>query len=244
VYPHSVDHVGDDEVPEDAIATGDANLWCARTLNTWKIVPTEAFFAFPKGVIPARSATDGELDPAQILEGYAFDQSDDDHELHVVVDGRRLWQVFRELFAALPSRDGLEVRLMHHWEDQENTQVFLAHPSLTSTQMLAFLDTNAVDLIDNGGVELGIYCRREQCTLRLTEHKTIAFYAKPQAYVADLARVVGALSLIEREPLLSIAHRCAHFHYAPKSCTGRAQLVRRLEGARFRLVNEWSDETG
>ncbi len=236
----TVEHDPRSEAPDNTLPTDTAPLRHFKTLHTWRKSADDPDFWFPVGVVPTPQDEErGGIDPTEIREGYAIEHNEDEHALHVVVDARRLWQVFTTVFRALPSRDGLEIRLLAHWEEQEKTQVWLAPPDFSDDVILSFIQENSPDLVDNGGVELAVYCRSEQCTLRLTEHKTLVFYADDAKYLGPIEEVVKNLGFAPREPLLSIVTRCGHYHYALPGTASRSELAARLNAAGLQVVDEY-----
>lgn len=151
------------------------------------------------------------------------------------VGAAQVVDVFLGLIEKLPAADNVEVRLMHHFDDAGRTEVWLS-PRIGGRRALRFLDGYERDLIDNGGVEVAVYVRAEQSTLRLTEHKTILWLSRDRATEARTVAALRALG-VRRLPSLVTLASAPHFHYRPAAARDRATLARILEKQRMRCVD-------
>ena len=92
------------------------------------------------------------------------------------------------------------------------------------------------ELIDNGFVELAIYLRKEQSTLRLTEHKTLEWTSYDAASIARSEKTLAALGIPKLEALVRAAE-LPHFHLRPAGTKDRAGLTKLLGKLRMRVVD-------
>ncbi len=187
---------------------------------------------WPVGVIPELSALPALAGAAPGFTVHA------EPELVVVeaqVGAAQVVDVFLGLVEKLPAADNVEVRLMHHFEEAGRTEVWLS-PRIGGRRALRFLDGYERDLINNGGVEVAVYVRAEQSTLRLTEHKTILWLSRDRA---TFARTVAALRSLGLRQVAAPATlgSVPHFHYRPAGARDRATLARILDKQRMRCVD-------
>lgn len=112
-HASAVKYTSNVDAPPDTYQTDKADLWSFVEYGTY---PFEPSFWFPTGIVPSIRQQPEGIDPGDIVEAYSTGYSDETHWLQAVVDQRRLWQVFTDVFNALPSSDGLELRLLDHWE--------------------------------------------------------------------------------------------------------------------------------
>ena len=102
--------------------------------------------------------------------------------------------------------------------------------------MLRFLDDHDVELLGNGHLELSVYVRKLRGTLRLTEHKTVAWIAEPGVLEAEVGRWLGELDVPHVAELVTVASG-AHFHYRPARSRDRRKLGEELYRQRLRKVD-------
>lgn len=157
------------------------------------------------------------------------------HVIEAQVGGAALAETFLSWVERLPAADNLEVRLLHHFEDAGTTEVWLT-PRVVVKQVLRFLDAQDKELIDNGFVELAIYLRKEQSTLRLTEHKTLEWTSYDPASIARSEKTLAELGIPKLEALVRAAE-APHFHLRPAGTKDRAGLTKLLGKLRMRVVD-------
>ena len=146
-----------------------------------------------------------------------------------------LTDLFMGMIERLPSADNLEVRMQDHFEDTGRTEVWLTS-RIDARRILRFLDDHDVELIGNGHLELSVYVRKHNATLRLTEHKTVVWLADAGALEADVKRWLGELAVPPIEPLITVAD-APHFHYRPAGSRDRKKLADELYRQRLRRVD-------
>ncbi|CAN5703996.1 hypothetical protein BH11MYX3_BH11MYX3_20020 [soil metagenome] len=149
--------------------------------------------------------------------------------------GDELVDLFLGMIERLPSADNLEVRLLDHFEDRGQTDVWLTS-RVNGKKILSFLDDHDDDLIENGHVQLSIYIRKHKATLRLTEHKTVVWIADDRELEADVARWLGELKLSRLEKLERVVD-VPHFHVRPAKSKDRKKLCEELFRQRLRRVD-------
>lgn len=157
------------------------------------------------------------------------------HVIEAQVSGAALAEAFLGWVERLPAADNLEVRLLHHFEDAGTTEVWLT-PRVVVKQVLRFLDAQDKELIDNGFVELAVYLRKEQSTLRLTEHKTLEWTSYDAASIARSEKTLAELGIPKLEALVRAAEQ-PHFHLRPAGTKDRAGLTKLLGKLRMRVVD-------
>ncbi len=198
--------------------------------------PDPAGFAWPHGVLPqighaVAGARRGWIEHA-------------DHRLFVIealTDRDHLVDLFLGMVERLPVADNLEVRVMPHFTTPEvNAASSRSDVWLTSRvdakKILAFLDDFEDDLIANGHVELSVYLRKHEATLRLTEHKTVVWLASGRAMAGEVERWLGELDVPRVDPLPRMSD-VPHFHYRPLGTRDRKKLGDLLFRQRLRRVD-------
>lgn len=199
----------------------------------------EAFgFAWPAGVIPQL----GQTQPlAAARAGFA---EHPDPKLYIVeaqTTGDALVDCFLGMIERLPTADNLEVRVLDHFEDRAQTDVWLTS-RVNAKKILAFLDDHD-ELITNGHVQLSIYLRSHAATLRLTEHKTVVWIADNRDLAADVTRWFGELELARIAKLDRITS-VPHFHFRPAKSRDRKKLGEELFRYRLRRVDTLKTAAG
>lgn len=190
-----------------------------------------AGFAWPPGVIPQLGHT---RPLAAARAGFAEHR---DPKLFVVeaqTTGEQLVDTFLGMVERLPAADNLEVRVLDHFEDRAQTDVWLTS-RVNAKKILAFLDDHD-ELVTNGHVQLSIYIRKHAATLRLTEHKTVVWIADNRDLAADVTRWFGELSVPRVEKLERITG-VPHFHFRGAKSRDRKKLGEELFRHRLRRVD-------
>lgn len=187
---------------------------------------------WPVGVVPELGALAA---LAGAAPGFTVHAEPELVAVEAQVGAAQVVDVFLGLIEKLPAADNVEVRLMHHFDDAGRTEVWLS-PRIGGRRALRFLDGYERDLIDNGGVEVAVYVRAEQSTLRLTEHKTILWLSRDRVTEARTVAALRALG-VRRLPSLVTLASAPHLHYRPAGARDRATLARILEKQRMRCVD-------
>jgi maltooligosyltrehalose synthase len=155
--------------------------------------------------------------------------------LEAQTDADHLTDLFMGLIERLPSGDNLEIRLLDHFDDAGQTDVWLTS-RVDGKKILRFLDDHDDELFGNGHLELSIYVRAHHGTLRLTEHKTVVWLASARALEADVVRWLGELGVPRGDTLTTIKD-VPHFHYRPAASRDRKKLAAELYRQRLRRVD-------
>lgn len=192
-------------------------------------VPT---FAWPIGILPALGPELGQLASAQ--RGYMQEHATNPFVLEAQVARGELVEVMMSLVERLPAADNLEVTLMPHFEGAKSPDIWNTS-RVNAKKILAFLDDHDDELFGNGFLELGVYLRAQKATLRLTEHKTIAWVAADASARADVERWFAELNIPPVARLVHAMH-VPHFHYRPAKSRDRAKLCEELYRQRLRRV--------
>lgn len=190
-----------------------------------------AGFAWPAGVIPQIGHT------TAISAARAGFAEHPDPRLFIVeaqTTGEQLVDTFLGMVERLPAADNLEVRLLDHFEDRPQTDVWLTS-RVNARKILSFLDDHD-ELITNGHVQLSIYIRKHAATLRLTEHKTVVWIADNRDLAADVTRWFGELSVPRVDKLARITS-VPHFHFRGVKSRDRKKLGEELFRQRLRRVD-------
>jgi hypothetical protein len=146
-----------------------------------------------------------------------------------------LTDLFLGMIERLPSADNLEVRVLDHFEDAGRADVWLTS-RVDARRILRLLDDHDEELLGNGHLELSVYVRAHRATLRLTEHKTVAWLASDRALEADVRRWLRELDVPEVDALVTVKD-APHFHYRPANSRDRKRLGDELYRERLRRVD-------
>lgn len=230
---------GPDEPPEDFLDVGDG-LFAAKKVPCWSLSPEDSDFVLPTGVVFAEEGTPFDLE--EVVEARSAGAEEDYCWAELVVDDRRLRDVFLAQFSHLPIADGLEIRTLGHWDDAGITQVWIGdREKFHGIYIWRFLEEHWPDLVDNGFIELAVYSRQTDSILRLTEHKTILFTAGSPAERDRFVQKSEELGYRETDPFRSIVNECVHYHYRPPESMSRSDLLAALESWGFREVDSWEE---
>ena len=189
-------------------------------------------FAWPPGVLPQL----GHTQPLAAARAGLFEHPDP--KLFIVeaqVEGDQLVDTFLGMIERVPSADNLEVRLLDHFEDRAQTDVWLTS-RVNAKKILSFLDDHDDELITNGHVQISIYIRKHKATLRLTEHKTVVWIADDRELAADVTRWFGELKAPPIDKLERITS-VPHFHFRGAKSKDRKKLGEELFRQRLRRVD-------
>src|SRR5439155_2675831 len=124
--------------------------------------PVAGAFRWPVGVLPAIGSAIPDARRGWVTRA--------DPRLLVIeaqTDAEHLTDLYLGLIERLPTADNLEVRVLDHFEDTGTTDVWLT-ARVNVKKILRFLDDHDVELLGNGHLELSVYVRAHQATLRLT----------------------------------------------------------------------------
>lgn len=191
-----------------------------------------AGFAWPAGVIPQLGHT---RSLAEARVGFAHHADPQRLIVEAQCEGAGLVDVFLGMIERLPTADNLEVRVLDHFEDRGQTDVWLTS-RVNARKILAFLDEHDHELIANGHVQLSIYVRKHKATLRLTEHKTVVWIADDRELEGEVARWFGELE-VPRVDKLARLTSVPHFHVRGAKTRDRKKLGEQLFRQRLRRVD-------
>ncbi len=189
-------------------------------------------FRWPAGALP-RLGTAGQLAGAR--RGY---RTHPDPKLLVIeaqTDAEHLVDLYLGLIERLPAADNLEIRVLDHFEDAGQTDVWLTS-RVNAKKILRFLDDHDVEILGNGHVEVSVYVRAHKATLRLTEHKTVLWLAEERALEREVIGWLGELAVPRVDPLVTLED-VPHLHYRPAKSRDRKKLGEELYRQRLRRVD-------
>jgi hypothetical protein len=203
-------------------------------------------FRWPAGVLP-------QLGHATAVAGARRGFAIRPHATLLVIeaqtDAEHLVDLFLGLVERLPSADNLEVRVLDHFEDAGRTDVWLTS-RVNANKILRFLDDHDVELLGNGHLEISVYVRAHQATLRLTEHRSVVWLAEQRALEREVIGWLDELRVPRVDARAGVVgegdagidglvtvDRASHFHYRPASSRDRKQLGDELYRQRLRRVD-------
>lgn len=189
-------------------------------------------FAWPAGVLPQLGHA---RDVAGARAGWVEHHDPKLFILEGQCEADALVEAFLGMIEKLPSADNLEVRVLDHFEDRAQTDVWLTS-RVNARKIVEFLDDHDDELIGNGHVQLSIYIRAHKATLRLTEHKTIVWIAEDRSLAADVTRWFKELGLPRLDRLERISS-APHFHFRGPKSKDRKKLGEELYRQRLRRVD-------
>ena len=208
-------------------------------------------FRWPVGALPQLSRAAGAAGAAR---GWTIRPAGALFVVEAQTDAEHLTDLFLGMIERLPSADNLEVKLLEHFEEVGRADVWLTS-RVDGKRILRFLDDYDTELLDNGHLELSIYVRAKQATLRLTEHKTVVWIANDRALEGEVARWLGELAVprVDQPALPSgsaAGHGQAaaggalvtvkdvpHYHYRAAGSRDRKKLADELYRQRLRRVD-------
>lgn len=187
-------------------------------------------FAWPPGVLPQLGHT-----IAAARAGFVEHPDPKLFILEAQVAGDTVVDTFLGMIERLPTADNLEIRVLDHFEDRAQTDVWLTS-RVNAKKILSFLDDHDDELITNGHVQISIYIRKHKATLRLTEHKTVVWIAEDRELAADVARWFKELEVPRIDKLERITS-VPHFHFRGAKSKDRKKLAEELFRQRLRRVD-------
>ncbi len=189
-------------------------------------------FAWPPGVLPQLGHTQR---IALARAGFAEYPEPKLFIVEAQVAGDKLIDTFLGMIERLPTADNLEIRVLDHFEDRGQTDVWLTS-RVNAKKILSFLDDHDDELITNGHVQISIYIRKHKATLRLTEHKAVVWIAEERELAADVARWFKELAVPRIDKLERITS-VPHFHFRGAKSKDRKKLAEELFRQRLRRVD-------
>lgn len=196
-----------------------------------------ASFAPPPGALPAIGH-----EGLALRRGWIQRPQDGLFVIEAQTDAAHVVDLYLGLVERVPAADNLEVKILPHFEDTGATDVYLTS-RVNAQKILRFLDDYDEELFGNGHLEISVYVRSHKATLRLTEHKTIAWIADDRALAGDVTRWLKELDVPEVEALATVAS-VPHFHYRGAKSRGRKALCEELYRQRLRRVDTVRPATG
>jgi hypothetical protein len=193
--------------------------------------PVATSYRWPTGVTP-RLGHDAALAAART--GFCTVPRPDLFVIEAQCTGDAIVDLYLGMIERLPSADNLEIRVLHHFDAADATDVWLTS-RINTRKVIALLDDHD-ELIEHGHVELSVYARAQHATLRLTEHKTVVWLSNDRALESDVVRWLGELGVSRVDTLVTVRD-AAHFHYRPAASRTRDKLATELYRQRLRMVD-------
>lgn len=211
----------------DAAPIGES-VGKSGAVATSDTAPAQTFHA-PPGALPALGSSvasrRGWIERAQENLFVVEAQTDADH----------LVDLYLGLIERVPAADNLEIKLMPHFDDAGHAEVWLTS-RVNADKIIRFLDDRDEELFGNGHIEIGVYVRSHKATLRLTEHKTVAWISDDRALAGDVTKWLEELK-VPRVTELPIVSSVPHVHYRGAKSRDRAELIKELYRQRLRRVD-------
>ncbi len=190
-------------------------------------------YRWPQGVLPQLGHSAA---LAQARSGYVIHPDPTLLVIEAMTDGEHLVDLFLGLIERLPAADNLEIKVLDHFEDAGQTDVWLTS-RVDAKKILRFLDDHDVEIIGNGHLEVAVYVRAHQGTLRLTQHKTVVWIAEQRALEHEVIGWLGELDVRPVDALVTVDD-VPHFHYRPAKSRDRKKLGEQLYRQRLRRVDK------
>jgi hypothetical protein len=186
-------------------------------------------FRWPIGVVPKLGDDAG---VAAVRAGHAVVAHPELYVVEAQCDADAIVDLFLGLVERVPAADNLEVRVLG-FDDAAATDVWIT-ARVNARKVIGLLD-DLDELIENGHLELSVYVRAHNATLRLTEHKTVVWLANDRGLAADVERWLGELAVPRVDKLVTVRD-VPHFHYRPVNSRSRDDLAVELYRQRLRRV--------
>ena len=225
-WPVAVEHARGEDIPlGESVGKGHVLMLGDAPAET-------STFQWPTGVLPSLAAPAGYMGAA---EGWVVRPGSKLFVIEAQATDDKLTDLFLGLLERLPSGDNLEVRVLDHFEEAGTTDVWLTS-RVNTKKIIRFIDDHDVELIGNGHLELSIYVRAHNATLRLSEHKTVLWLAQQHALETEVIGWLKDLGVPRAESLVTVREG-AHFHYRPAKSRDRKKLSDELYRQRLRKVD-------
>ncbi|HUS27746.1 MAG TPA: hypothetical protein VMZ53_04540 [Kofleriaceae bacterium] len=226
-WPVAVEHAQGQDIPlGESVGKGHVLMLGDAPADT----PT---FEWPTGVLPSLAAPGSAF--AGAAPGWVMRPESKLLVIEAQTTDDKLTDLFLGMVERLPAGDNLEVRVLDHFEDAGTTDVWLTS-RVTAKKIIRFIDDHDTELIGNGHLELSIYVRAQNATLRLSEHKTVLWLAEGRALEVEACGWLKDLGVPPAESLVTVREG-AHFHYRPAKSRDRKKLGEELYRQRMRKVD-------
>lgn len=193
-------------------------------------------FHAPPGALPALGSA------VEAKRGWIERAQENLYVVEAQTDAEHLVDLYLGLIERTPSADNLEIKLMPHFDDAGHSEVWLTS-RINADKIIRFLDDRDEELFGNGHLEIGVYIRSHKATLRLTEHKTVAWISDDRALAGDVTKWLGELQVPQVSELTTVAG-VPHVHYRGAKSRNRPDLIKELYRQRLRRVDRPAPPSG
>jgi hypothetical protein len=194
--------------------------------------PPEPFLALPIGVIA--SCVEGEHDVDEIARAYAMQEDGEGlTTLEVNVESDQLFPLYSKLLQLRPEYKVFWYILHSHWEDETEDRFLVNEGLNTPAKIIAHLNDNLLNSIQNGFVTLTAYLEEGATNLKISDHKRIVVSTYSSTVAAQYAEELENSGYRRASDLVGIDHKIHHWHYRVPGCAPKAALEILLKQAGF-----------
>ncbi|MEL6178551.1 MAG: hypothetical protein AAFS10_06340 [Myxococcota bacterium] len=242
VAPVYVSIVTEDEVEGDIYETIYENVFMVDELYIQEASRGRTFQT-PHGIILSGWQPEG-FHRDDLVEGFAVASHDEEFILEAVLPKHRPLSELSRLVEALPSVDYIVAALLSHYDDHtmmdeealsENTdkELMIELPGSPRAAVELLSQTRTI-LLENGHVDIAVNSSDADCSIWVTEHKTLLITTIQKQIHQKMKRLLDQ-HLEQFEYLKTPANHLSHFHYRPSKSLTYHELVDTL------LASGWEE---
>lgn len=193
-------------------------------------------FIPPTGIV--KHVDDGEFEYELIKENFvAYGQNENGiFEFELVVAKENLIDVFLKAIGFLPTIDGFWIYIKDFWE-KEYGELWAAKHFTDKQTIIDFLNTQRINTLENGFLDLVVHSLTGETNLMLDEHKKIQLHTKDENVFKDFIGQIYDLGYEQTEELFNLEFRFRHWHYKPADSLTRDEFTTMLANNNFEQLD-------
>lgn len=218
-----------DELPEEVYSIDNEKTFVAEEFY---IFSSESSYKIPTGVI--LSFEKGEFEDTQIKIGFDVVNYDDGLiEVESVVEQTDIMKIYLDLLTVLPEIRVLMIKLQEDWEGKNEEEIFINEQSAKPELIKQFIESNKIDILQNGHVTLTTYFDEGQTNINISDHKTLVMMSYDKKIIEKICKILNKYGLRKRKSLICISRGFHHWHYKQHDGLNRKNLIKSLKKQGF-----------
>ena len=199
-------------------------------------------FISPVGVV--KSTEDGKYDADLIKEQFAAYSKDENGIFSLVLTAskKKLKKVFLQSANLLPEINGLGIYLLNHWDEEEETEIWSRLSENTKEEILAFIAGDDLNLLQNGFIDIVLYCQEGRTNLVLDEHKQIQLSTSSEEIFNSFGQGIINMGFEQTNDFYTLEYGYYHWHYRSGGSLDKNQFRAFLQKNHFSLEEKIKKE--
>lgn len=210
------------------------DVFIARGLETFPAPKPNIPYVPPVGVV--RRATDGLLEPDMAEHLFSADGPDEEsfYTLRFKLGADRLQTVFFQLHDFFPEVNLVCISI-RDYKGGESIEHWISSSHKNKSESISFFQQYVADTLENGYVELAIYCLEGEICLTVDEHKKMTLTTKDFKFFNFLCRLLVQTGIKQHDTFVE-DEEVALWHYRPHQSLDHATFRNVLSEKGFQVV--------